>query len=202
MGKTYLIDLAEIRSFGIKFESRRTRFDYLFCTHLQKPQRKGGKMTSLMPEMSPVFQYGLLASNVSRIITMYRNEQNYTPSSDSDKGLLEQASSFVDSILTSQQLVSGCRGDMAPPSVDGLMAFQYAVSSLPKFYKQAIGKPMEREKVFKRIKGVLKDMLIEPKANIDEEELLITNSFFGVVADVYLDEIQQSFTPEPFSFPK
>ena len=148
-------------------------------------------MSAMIPETGPIFRYGFLASNVSRIIALCVNKPAYELSSE-NKGALKRATTYMDDILCSQRLIYGQRGQ-GTPSEYGLKAFQNAMHSLPKVNSKAIDNSEERKILFEGIKKTLNDMADNPKVPIDSDELNLAKLFFGVVGDLYLKEAENKF---------
>lgn len=157
-------------------------------------------MTSMIPDMGPIFQNGFLASNVSRLIAVYHNDTSYQLS-PGNKSLIKKASSFVDDILNSQLLVSGRRGKKIP-SLYGLMAFKNAVMSIPHFHSDAANSSQRRTALFERIRNVLEDMIAKPKNEVETDGLQIAQKFFLVLSDIYLNEAERKIRLETYSRPK
>jgi hypothetical protein len=149
-------------------------------------------MSSMIPKIGHVFQYGFLASNVSRVIAIYNTKKDLTKE---NKELLRRGTRYIDDILSSQSLVSGEKGNMAP-SINGLRAFKHAINSMPKVNKQAVNSPGKRKILFERIKNALDGMISQPITEPKKEDLILADSFFGVVADIYLNEIDKDFRVE------
>jgi len=156
-------------------------------------------MSAMIPEIRPVFQYGLLASSVSRIIAIYENQEEYELTPE-NKDLLSRATIYIDDILNSQQLVSGVRGQMAP-SVHGLKAWKQAMNSFSSFPCEAVNSSEKRTSLFKKIRSVLEDMISKKKLEVDKAEIGIANQFFGVVASQYLKEAEHRFRIESTTNP-
>lgn len=156
-------------------------------------------MSAMVPEIRPLFQYGLLASGVSMILAIYESNKDYQLT-EGNKQIIEKARCYIDDILNSQQLVSGVRGNMAP-SEHGLKAWKHALNSIPIICEDAVNSSIKRTDFFKTIKTVLEDVISKKKVEIDNEQLILANKFFNVVAKKYLKETEHKFKIESISTP-
>lgn len=156
-------------------------------------------MSAMIPEIRPVFQYGLLASSVSRIIAIYDNQEKYELTAE-NIDLVERAAKYLDDILNSQQLVSGVKGQIAPSGY-GLKAWKLAMNTLPSFPLEAVNSSQKRTDLFRKIKSVLEDMINKTKLDVNKDELKLAIKFFGVVANQYLKEAEHRFRVESTTSP-
>lgn len=155
-------------------------------------------MSRMMPEMGSIFQYGFLASNVSRLIALYNNVPGYRLSEE-NKEIVRNANNYIDDILYSQNLILGKTTHV--PSSFGLKAFRNALNTLKDIKSEAANDPTKRNLLFENIKSALTNMIDETKTDINRDQLNIAKIFFGAVADLYLKEANNKFKFESTSRP-
>ena len=139
-------------------------------------------------ESGPIFREGLMVSNVSRIIAIYKNDSEYELTKH-NKFLLKKASKYVEDILRAQYLISGTKNKGAP-STYGMIALNDAMGFLPELNVQAVHNSEKRKEYFYTIKIVLDDMVDKPKNSIKEENLIQAKNFFVALTKNFLKNVE------------
>ena len=149
--------------------------------------------TNYFIDHDSIYSTGLLSASTSRFISTClraKKDNNNISLNEEDKILLKNAKEFLTDIITGKNLVSQ---QTVSPTVDGIMAVNYAIQVVP---RETIGEQKapatleELTEYFESILSVLSKVSETNITDIPENKLYLTHRFFSKIADMFLDKVQ------------
>lgn len=155
-----------------------------------------------MPDKTAAFEYGFLTSRTSKILSKYINSKDYEPD-DESLSILNDANLFIEKVINGERLISGDKAGLSP-TYDDLQALNYAIGSLSVLQSLNDNLLTNRDDIkryFSSLHQIMTDILNKRRKELENPDLARIKSFFSVIADLIVSEVQPDFTPDPVLLP-